>query len=514
MPNSKTLDSTGPPPRAQRGWIRKSELDDFRSCHLPVPTQVISNEEYAPPPQTRDQRAVEQTLLSLATRCAGSLRMDRRTFLRTSCGLAAAFAALNSVFGRFFAVEAAELYEPAARRLPGYFIFDVQTHHVEAHRTPTPADQKFLDYLVMVRRFGGNWNPRLQDRDSALDELYRQNYIKEIFLDSETDMAVVSGLPQMTPDSYVISPDEMVKTRSWVNELTGSRRVISHGVLSPELGERNRDAMRAQVEKLKIEAWKGYPGQPLGPNGDGWWLDDEKTAYPALELSRQLGVKNICLHKGLPAPDFSAEHCHPRDVFRAAVDFPDLNFLLYHAGFRGLTRELMEEAAAGFQTSSYVPWVSDVCEWKKQHPEVSNVYMELGSTFGMLVITSPLLCAHVLGMILDAFGDDHVLWGTDSIWWGSPQWQIEALKRFEMPAALAERFGYAPLTTAVKRKIFGLNAARVYGVDPAAARRPLPEDYIDRLKKLYDQAGLASPSNTQYGWVRAPDPQADHAALP
>jgi hypothetical protein len=97
------------------------------------------------------------------------------------------------------------------------------------------------------------------------------NYIKEVFLDSETAVAVVSGLPQLTADTYLITPDEMVKTRGWVNELTGSRRVVSHGTMSPELGARGLDAMRAQSEKLKIEAWKGYPGQPLGPKGQGWW---------------------------------------------------------------------------------------------------------------------------------------------------------------------------------------------------------------------------------------------------
>ena len=55
----------------------------------------------------------------------------------------------------------------------------------------------------------------------------------------------------------------------------------------------------------------------------------------------------------------------------------------------------------------------------------------------------------------------------------------------------------------MKRKILGLNAARVYGVDPAARVKPVPGDYVDRLRKLYGESGLAARSNTQYGWVRA-----------
>ncbi len=502
MPNPKTRPPV-PQPTVHHGWIRKCDRDDFLGRHLPIPTEIISNEEYAPIPQTPEQRRIEALIHQAAERATKRFGLDRRDFLRSTLGMAAAFAAMNEVFGTFFRVEATELTERQVTPVPDYFVFDVQTHHVDPRRQAPTPDQEFLEYLVGIREFGGTWNPRLRDRAISLEELYRLNYIKEVFLDSETAVAVVSGLPQMTADSYLISPDEMVRTRTWVNELTGSRRVISHGTMSPELGARGFDSMRAQAEMLKIEAWKGYPGQPLGPGGQGWWLDDERIGYRALELSRQLGIRNICVHKGLPAPGFSQEHCHPKDVMKAALDFRDLNFLVYHAGFRGIDEALERRVRSEFRESSDVPWVTELCAWKKKHPAVTNVYMELGATFGMTVISFPLLAAHMLGMIIEAFGDDHVLWGTDSIWWGSPQWQIEALKRLEMPESLMTRFGYRPLTAEVKRKVFGLNAARVYGVDPGALRRPVPNDYIDRLKKLYGDTGLAARSNTQYGWIRA-----------
>lgn len=488
----------------RKGWIRKSRLDDALGRRLPIPTRMVSNEEYAPAPQTARQAAVEHRLLAAATRLSGRLGMSRRRFLASSMGMAAGFAALNSVFGRFFAVDAAELTEPgaAAGRGMDVFVLDAQTHHVKSAPVIPDIDKRFFEYLRNVRGFGGMWNPSLRGREIGPEELHRENYIKEVFLDSRTDVAVVSGLPQMTAETYPISPEELARTRNAVNELTGSRRVLCHGVLSPELGRRNLESMQAQVETLKIEAWKGYPGQPLGPDGSGWWLDDEKTSYPALELSRKLKIRNVCLHKGLPAPEFSEEHCHPRDITRAAPDFPDLNFLVYHSGLKSV-QEVFPAVQSGFESSSAVPWVSELCQWKKDHPEVNNVYMELGSTFGMTAITLPLLCAHILGMILDAFGEDHVLWGTDAIWWGSPRWQIEAMLRFEMPEGLMKRFGYGPLTMDIKRKILGLNAARVYGVDPDAVRKPMPGDYVDRLRELYRESGLTLPSNTQHGWVVA-----------
>jgi hypothetical protein len=502
MPNHKTAPSPAPPAVHRGGFVRKCDEDDYRDRHLPVPTRIVSNEEYDPPAQTPAQRRVERQLLETAAAYGKRLGMERREFLRTTCGMAAAFAAMNSVFGPFFRVEAAELLEPDAGDKTRYFVFDVQTHHVDPRRNAPTPDQQFLDYLEKVRAYGGNWNPALANRKIAIEELYRLNYIKEVFLDSETAVAVVSGLPQMTPDTYIIRPEEIVRTRTWVNELTGSRRVVAHGTMSPELGARGLDAMRAQAEKLGIEAWKGYPGQPLGKGGQGWWMDDEKVGYPALELSRKLGIKNICAHKGLPAPGFSPEHCHPKDIMKASLDFPDLNFLVYHAGFRGLDEAVVKAAESEFATSAAVPWVTELCDWKRKHPAVKNVYMELGATFGMTAISHPILCAHMLGMMIDAFGADHVLWGTDSIWWGSPQWQIEAFKRLEMPESLAKRFGYRPLTPEVKRQILGLNAARVYGIDPAARARPMPDDYIDRLRKTYADSGLAARSNTQYGWVR------------
>ena len=119
-----------------------------------------------------------------------------------------------------------------------------------------------------------------------------------------------------------------------------------------------------------------------------------------------------------------------------------------------------------------VPWTTEFCEMKKKEPGLTNIYMELGSTFGQLVTTNPTACAHLLGQVIDAFGADHVLWGTDSIWYGTPQWQIEAFRRFEIPDALVDKHGYAPLTRAVKEQIFGLNArARVRGRRQRQAQR-------------------------------------------
>jgi predicted TIM-barrel fold metal-dependent hydrolase len=500
MKNPKTLPEAQKP-ESENGWVRKCDVDDYLDRRLPIPTRVVSNEEFFPMPQTRKQRAVEHHLLELSAAAAKHRGMARRDFLRTACGMATAFIAMNKVFGDFFAVQAAEAVEPGAAEANkvDYFIFDVQTHHIAPGRAEMAVNEVTpLD----LRRLGASLNPEIARREPVAEDLYLENYIKEVFLDSETDVACISSVPGASEDTTSLSASDMVRSREWINRIAKSPRMVSHGLIAPDRGAADLEYMHMQVEKLKIDAWKAYTGLGLGANPEGWWLDDERIAYPALELSRKLGVKNVCLHKGLALGIFNETHCHPRDLVRASKDFPDLNFLVYHSGFKAV-EEVVPAAEDGFRTRSYVPWVSDLCQWRRENPHMTNVYMELGGTFAATVVTNPLICCHVLGMMIDAFGADHVLWGTDSIWMGSPQWQIEALRRLEMPAELAGRFGYAPLTHQIKRQIFGLNAARLYGVDPAARRKAVPGDYVEELKALYQQAGGSVPSNTQYGWVRA-----------
>jgi hypothetical protein len=100
------------------------------------------------------------------------------------------------------------------------------------------------------------------------------------------------------------------------------------------------------------------------------------------------------------------------------------------------------------------------------------------------------------------YGVDHVLWGTDCLWWGSPQWVIEAFKRFQISDELCDKFGYANLTKEDKAKIFGLNAAAIYKVDVAAKRQALPKDAFSKLQPTYLGLG-GQRENAAYGWVRA-----------
>ena len=96
-------------------------------------------------------------------------------------------------------------------------------------------------------------------------------------------------------------------------------------------------------------------------------------------------------------------------------------------------------------------------------------------------------------------GEDHLIWGTDSIWGGSQQSQIERFRRFQISDEVAEKYGYKKLTPAIKAKVFGLNAARLYKIDVKATRKAIQSDRIAELRGEYLQS--PHPSNTQFGWV-------------
>src|SRR5262249_4965771 len=230
------------------------------------------------------------------------------------------------------------------------------------------------------------------------------------------------------------------------------RRVLSHGLLRPNLGVKELEEMERQVKTLKIDAWKMYTGAELGEKA--WFLDDEKVAYPFWERTRKLGVKNLCVHKGLPLSAFNEKACTPHDLEKAAKDFPDLNFIVYHSAYRGPTGLLTSWVSRGTgekvkdkptKDPQEIPWISDVLRILKRNPKIKNIYFELGSTFDMLSRGAPVTCLHMLGQMLQVAGADHVLWGTDSIWNGSPQGQIDRFRRLKMDEKLIKEYKYPEL---------------------------------------------------------------------
>jgi predicted TIM-barrel fold metal-dependent hydrolase len=178
-----------------------------------------------------------------------------------------------------------------------------------------------------------------------------------------------------------------------------------------------------------------------------------------------------------------------------------MNFIIYHACLRPAF-ELPDQALAEFEATGEIKWASDLARIPEEYG-VDNVYADLGTCFANSATANPRFAAALLGTLIKGLGADHVVWGTDSVWYGSPQWQIEALRRLEIPEDMQKKHGFAPLGPAdgeVKNKIFGLNSAKLYNLDPKTALQAVKNDGLAQLKQKYSDIAEVR-DNERYGYI-------------
>jgi uncharacterized protein len=442
---------------------------------LPIKLDTTSNGEFEPVPLDGVALRARATAAAAVDAAARRVGLSRRDYLVSTLGAAATLAAFDRAFaaagnnGGRYALPAEAPFELAAADAAiggDEFIFDVQLHHVN----PNGAWR---------RRAGPNALRNFPNsacgKADHVECFSSGALLKDVFLDSDTAMGVLSHVPGGA-DTNPLDFEAAGATRADANALDGSERLLLHGRCMPTLaGE--IDGMDAQAARFPVAAFKTYTqfGPRDGPAG--FFLDDDRHGTPFIERARKLGVKRIAVHKGLAFGPRGYEYSTARDIGPAARRHPDMTFLVYHSGFDTAVREgpYDPNAKAG---------VDVLLRSMEEAGNPANVHAELGSTW-RFVMRDPSQAAHLLGKLLKTFGEDRVLWGTDSIWYGSPQDQIQAFRAFEIGHELQERYGYAALTPAVKRKVFGLNAARVYGLQPEGLRRKLGSDRVQRRKAEY-----------------------------
>ena len=449
--------------------------DDEGDDHLPIDFGPVSNGEYLPLPLSPVARATIRRTRDVVDRDARRLGMSRRAFLRTSMATATMLLVLDGCSSE----ERASRGKPAGGRLripeettttptvpPADFVMDVQTHFLDFTEHPDAHD------------FGSTFpQAACGDADSRLC-FSIDHYLEEVFLRSDTSLAVVSAIP-IAPEDNALTIDDMEHMRRIAERLCADQRILIQGQALPTYGPLDAQlaAMDTLVAQHDIAAWKVYTHAP----GRGWFFDDHDASLPQvgnafLDKVRDVGPPIVSVHKGL-AQD--SPFASPVDIGPAAKAHPNISFVVYHSGYdtthregpynpdgRGVDRLVRSLREAGIGPSA-------------------NVYAELGSTW-YLVMRDLDAAAHTLGKLLLAVGPDNVVWGTDSIWYGSPQPQIDAFRAFEITPEYQESYGYPALTVDVKRKILGGNAAALYGVEPistkcefspadiAAARQALP----------------------------------------
>ena len=490
-------------------WLDKRQVAELTSLdgdgdQWPIPTQMISNGEFLPVPQTPAQRRVEFELSRLADLRSRQVGMNRRDFLRSSAGMVTAFAAMNSVFGTYFndarADESLDMdaLAKARERVRDQLVIDVQLHFVR--------DDYSKQIVLALGEYAKNWNPVLEREGVTLDRYKWDHFLKEVYFDSDTHIGLVSAAPSEQGDNVIVGNAGLEQARRLVNEAAGSRRMMSHAVMAPGQPGWLEEIDKA-IELYKPDGWKGYTlGDPFEDSHYPWRLDDEKLMYPAYEKMLKAGIRTVCIHKGLLPDDYQRllknwKYAMVDDVGRAAKDWPDLTFVIYHSGLRMFLTS-PEPTLAEFEKSGRIDWVTDLAAVPEQYG-VSNVYAELGTTFGSTVVTHPRLGAAILGSLIKGVGADHVVWGTDSVWYGSPQWQIDAFRRIEIPEDMRKAHGFAALGEAdgkVKSDILAHNAVKLFNLQDDIKAARWRDDLLAQAKAEYLSAG-GKPSNRYYGFI-------------
>src|SRR5215210_1797202 len=219
------------------GFLTDDEIAELRPARetmfpSPIPTQVVSSDEFAPIPQTPRQREVEARIKSMADEIGAKQNLDHRRFLSTASGMAAAFLAMNEVYGPVFGVSRAEAQEPEraearAASLRDQFIMDVHTHYLR-------DDTRHMGFVGMRKAVGrAGWNPALNPAEQSLDSLKYANWFKEVFLDSDTKVALISGAPSDEPTDWFLTNEMKFNARRQVNDAAGTRRAMSHAIFTP-----------------------------------------------------------------------------------------------------------------------------------------------------------------------------------------------------------------------------------------------------------------------------------------
>ncbi len=231
--------------------------------------------------------------------------MDRRSFLKSASGMAAAFLAMNKVFGPVWDVSEAEaadrdMADERAKRLSKQFIFDDQTHFVR-----DDFDKEGL--LGLGKYASEHWNPKMIDKVPLTLQRYKfENYLKEIFLDSDTKVALLSGAPFDDPTWWLLSNDQINEARAAINKVAGSRRLFSHFVFTPGQDGWVEEVDRGMAE-FKPDGWKGYTvGDPLSPSTKKTDVAPGRREADVSGLQKFLksSSRNVCIHKGLLPLDY------------------------------------------------------------------------------------------------------------------------------------------------------------------------------------------------------------------
>jgi hypothetical protein len=471
---------------------------------LPLPPGPVSNGEFIPGAPTGRDRSIDQLIRSSIDDTAKKLGMDRRRFLQGAGAVAlslsafgvagcsspatpgqAARAKRHGPGGTFATVPPTDTAAcQEALGSSAEFIFDVHTHHVIPSGPWVQNAPETVDLALSMLPPG------------CTDSVDRAAYLHDLFLASDTTVAILTDLPNSGPSTAPVPFTEALKSQQITEGLVhgGASRLLVENVIAPNVGPigATLDEMSAAVESGPPSAFKVYTA--WSPSGMGFSLEDPTVGLPTVQHAHDLGVNVFVAHKGLPLVNFDPAFNHPDDMVALSRMFPDMKFLVYHAAWDPSHVEGPYDPTATVGIDTLLAALD-----RHNVPPNANVWADVASMWRQL-LTQPDQAAHAIGKLLSRLGQHRLLWGTDAIWYGSPQPQIMAMRAFQITPQFQELFGYPELTAEVKAGLFGLNAAQLFGIDAETTRCAMTTDplsaNIDESASLREAGALPSPWST------------------
>jgi predicted TIM-barrel fold metal-dependent hydrolase len=273
-----------------------------------------------------------------------------------------------------------------------------------------------------------------------------------LFLESPTDFAFIHALPNLGfALDDVTSPRRAAAFRD-----AHPTRFAMYATVDTPVTDAAIKQLAAQVDEFGVDGLKLYPAFFYDGIGEGWRLDSHDFAVPLLEAARDLGIRNVAVHKALWLPPA------PKDCFRIDdVDpvlrlFPDLNFSIVHAG---------------------VAFCDQTVALLANH---SNLYATLESLFAY-VLVKPRVFAEVLGAMIHGAGSERLMYGS-GVNLMHPLPMLEEFQRFRMPADLMAERGYRDIDATDRANILGENVLRMHGMDGSAILTATRDDEYDRAR--------------------------------
>jgi len=264
-----------------------------------------------------------------------------------------------------------------------------------------------------------------------------ETLVNDLFVKGYVDMAIFQPVP--LTDFYKKPFGDIEKNAKLAKQYPG--KFISNGTFDPRDGERGLEYLEYLAEVHGVKGVKLYTAEWRG-SSRGYKLTDP-WAERYLEKCEKLGIVNIHVHKGPTIIPLDRDAFDVADIDAAATNFQGLNFIVEHCG---------------------LPRLEDFCWIATQE---SNVYAGLAVAMPF-IHTRPRYFAEIISELLYWVGQDRILFGSDYALW-EPGWLIEKFMAFELPEDIKQETG-SDLTLAVKRKILGENAARLYGIDIEAQK--------------------------------------------